>query len=640
MSRRMLLMTLAILTAGGAPSAVQAWTTPAMIASTGQDSLDPRLSVDVGGFAHAVWRERVDGSMFRIWYSTDLPGAFIAPTEVAGSSSYHSYSPVVASDGSEVHVAWNASPSGNFEVWCRRFKDGAWGSVYNASNTAIKSLRPAIAVRNGHGPVVAWDEAIYADDNYDTYFSAWNGSGFSSAINISNTAGGAVYGSVNVNLAVSTVGEVTAVWAERITGDYHINARRRVGGVWQARQELSTHQTGPRTPVVDVDSSDRVHVVYEADDGIWYQYWTGVSWTTAQGLPGGLSGLIRPRIAVDASGFAHVVADAFTDAQNNRDLFYTTNAGGNWSAWVNLSNTPGTQSLNGSIGFGNGRRVVIWQENSNGSGGTDVYNTWYTASGPPVVGPSGSIAGTVTTPGGQPVGGAAVVAGGYFSTLSGPDGHYVLAPVPVGTWNVTASKAYYSSHDVSDVAVAEGQQTLVDFFITPEPTEPVASFSVSPDNTNSLLSWQNPTIGNFTGTMIRYRTDAYPVDEQDGVLLADRSAAPGSANSLVHAGLMNGTTYYYAAFAHTDLPLYASGVTAEGTPAGPADLDRDGDVDQTDFGLFQACLSGVAVPQTDPDCLNARLDGDTDVDETDLARFIGCVSGVQIPADSNCLDGS
>lgn len=67
-----------------------------------------------------------------------------------------------------------------------------------------------------------------------------------------------------------------------------------------------------------------------------------------------------------------------------------------------------------------------------------------------------------------------------------------------------------------------------------------------------------------------------------------------------------------------------------------ADFDRDGDVDQGDFGHIQACLSGRSVPQESPDCQDARLDGDGDVDRADLEIFTGCLSGPHFPADPDC----
>jgi alpha-glucosidase len=73
-------------------------------------------------------------------------------------------------------------------------------------------------------------------------------------------------------------------------------------------------------------------------------------------------------------------------------------------------------------------------------------------------------------------------------------------------------------------------------------------------------------------------------------------------------------------------------------PNVPGDFDRDGDVDQEDFGEFQACLSGPGAAQDDPDCGPARMDGDTDVDGEDLARFVTCMSGAGVVGEPDCAD--
>jgi len=67
-----------------------------------------------------------------------------------------------------------------------------------------------------------------------------------------------------------------------------------------------------------------------------------------------------------------------------------------------------------------------------------------------------------------------------------------------------------------------------------------------------------------------------------------------------------------------------------------ADLDADTDVDQTDYGLLQACMSGFGIRQTDPECTKADLDDDGDVDRDDVTVFMGCLSGSGTPADLDC----
>ncbi len=80
-------------------------------------------------------------------------------------------------------------------------------------------------------------------------------------------------------------------------------------------------------------------------------------------------------------------------------------------------------------------------------------------------------------------------------------------------------------------------------------------------------------------------------------------------------------------------------LTVIGPPPIPGDYDGDRDVDQADFGHFQACMSGSGTSQDDPDCHDARLDGDSDVDGGDFALFHQCMSGEGVPANPDCLSG-
>ena len=52
-------------------------------------------------------------------------------------------------------------------------------------------------------------------------------------------------------------------------------------------------------------------------------------------------------------------------------------------------------------------------------------------------------------------------------------------------------------------------------------------------------------------------------------------------------------------------------------------------------------LSGAGIPQTDPDCENAKIDAwpDDDVDQDDMAIFLGCFSGADVPANNTCAEG-
>jgi hypothetical protein len=69
------------------------------------------------------------------------------------------------------------------------------------------------------------------------------------------------------------------------------------------------------------------------------------------------------------------------------------------------------------------------------------------------------------------------------------------------------------------------------------------------------------------------------------------------------------------------------------------DFDGDGDVDQSDFGHLQECLTSPAMPQPSPACLNANLNIEAAVDVYDMAILLGCMSGDGIPAAAGCEGG-
>ena len=71
-------------------------------------------------------------------------------------------------------------------------------------------------------------------------------------------------------------------------------------------------------------------------------------------------------------------------------------------------------------------------------------------------------------------------------------------------------------------------------------------------------------------------------------------------------------------------------MTPDGQGIIAADFDRDGDVDQGDFGRLQRCLSGDGVGFSGG-CDPADLDSDGDVDEDDFRLLHACLAGADGP---------
>ncbi|MCK5804523.1 MAG: thrombospondin type 3 repeat-containing protein, partial [Lentisphaeria bacterium] len=73
-------------------------------------------------------------------------------------------------------------------------------------------------------------------------------------------------------------------------------------------------------------------------------------------------------------------------------------------------------------------------------------------------------------------------------------------------------------------------------------------------------------------------------------------------------------------------------------PSISGDFNRDGDVDQEDFGHLQACSSGSGITQGDSNCEDAKLDNDDDVDRDDFGIFQECMSGAGVSANPLCAN--
>jgi len=74
-----------------------------------------------------------------------------------------------------------------------------------------------------------------------------------------------------------------------------------------------------------------------------------------------------------------------------------------------------------------------------------------------------------------------------------------------------------------------------------------------------------------------------------------------------------------------------------------ADIDGDGDVDQSDFGVFQRCLSEqVTLMPPECECFDRPPPGwhhgDEDIDQDDYGTFQACASGADVLADPTCDD--
>jgi len=79
------------------------------------------------------------------------------------------------------------------------------------------------------------------------------------------------------------------------------------------------------------------------------------------------------------------------------------------------------------------------------------------------------------------------------------------------------------------------------------PPANIQNFSAKEIGHQITLNWINPPDLDFIGVRIRYRTDHYPTDNNDGVLLGDFTGQPNQAMSTIQTSIEKKATYYYSA---------------------------------------------------------------------------------------------
>lgn len=90
-----------------------------------------------------------------------------------------------------------------------------------------------------------------------------------------------------------------------------------------------------------------------------------------------------------------------------------------------------------------------------------------------------------------------------------------------------------------------------------------------------------------------------------------------------------------------DCPGSVPGLVVDASGCPPrivGDFDRDGDVDQSDFGHLQVCLTEYSYTTIPAHCLDAELDNDSFINQSDVAIFLNCMSGPYRPVNPACLE--
>lgn len=460
------------------------------------------------------------------------PECCLTPGDAAASSPCLGIGP----DG-RMHAAYVAdfgSPLMYYRVW----QGTAWSSAQLLPSPGYKTAGTQMAFdTNGHIHVVA----IYRVDGtidtpYTVYYWEYDGIVWSGPTMLSDGQGGDSDNCASPRIGVDRLGNIHVLWSEgnRVGGKADLIYRRRVGGVWQNRVNL-----------------------------------------TNNGASGGY-GSCAPDMCIEPGGDGiHIV---WHDGFSGKDLLYYTKSpdlGNTWPAspWTRISNAD----------YGKGASMVldrnnlpnIWWTDMDG-GGTkfSAYRRW-----------NGSTWTPIENWNARPFMAAAFDSSNvmHYAYHSGSEMSYCtysyssgfsggeLVSTGANTYKTDAASIVVNSSGSPSILWLERKGewpgTSYIFFSTAMPLpapDSVTGFASESSDQVVRLRWRTPGSINFTGTLIRCKSTGYPTGPTDGTLVCDRPAVQNYNDTFTHSGLTNDVTYYYAAWSYDgsgncSAPTYQAG---------------------------------------------------------------------------------
>jgi hypothetical protein len=303
------------------------WITGKRLTFTSGSSGKPAIAVDASHNLHVVWEEDLSGNI-EIYYKKSTDGGVNWTTNkrlswTAGSS----YDPFIAVDSSAyLHVAWSDDTPGNEEVFYAKSKDrgATWTAGKRLSWTADESEDPAIGLDPSGFVHVVWSDETPGNSEVYHKGSTDGGTSWTAGKRLTWNSGSS-NGQV---IAVSSSGNLGVVWQDNTPGNFEIYSKNSLDGgtTWTSNKRITWDSGNSFNPVMAVDSSDYLHVVFMDDTpGNFELFYKksldgGVTWTTNRRLTWSIYTEGSPALGVDSSGNLHLVWESM--APGNYEIYY------------------------------------------------------------------------------------------------------------------------------------------------------------------------------------------------------------------------------------------------------------------------------------------------------------------------------
>jgi hypothetical protein len=309
------------------------------------DAYNPSISVS-GSNVHVVWDDSRNGSGYSIYYKRSTNSGVKWSEDIKISSNYGtSHAASIALDGSDVYAVWYGQTNNN--SWAIYFNHSIDNGLNWGSGLALTLDKPCCAglasiVVSGTIIHVSWNDS--RNGNWEVYYkrSIDGGLTWGEDTRMTTNSGETWCPSMALNDSI-----VYDVWEDDIDGNYELyyNKSEDNGSTWGDITRL-TYAVGSSEYPSIVVSGDLLHVTWKDNrDGNWEVYYKqsidgGSSWADDERLTEDEALSNYPSVAISDSAVHVIWADS---RDGNSEIYYKRNLTGNIPVGVenNISGNSG-----------------------------------------------------------------------------------------------------------------------------------------------------------------------------------------------------------------------------------------------------------------------------------------------------------
>lgn len=291
------------------------WGSIVNISNDSTQSHAAKVAIDTAGNPHVIWVDWGTGYVkgeprYAFYDGMDWQGSINLSDSLPNCSSLGCMD-IEVDTLNNIHIVWSDNTIGNFEVYHSIHDGVSWSTPTNISNNLDGSSYCEMAVDTKNHLHVVWVNfgGGGTSDSLEIYYSRYD-TIWSSPVNISNIIGL----SEDPQISIDPNGYSHVVWRERGSYSYYVFCDTG----WSSPHPIA----GGWDPVIALDLQNKVHVVYDSLNYLYYIYKDDTLWSERSEVWISPINQVLPALTIDKSNCLRLVWTEAIDGDTSQ-IYYS-----------------------------------------------------------------------------------------------------------------------------------------------------------------------------------------------------------------------------------------------------------------------------------------------------------------------------